>query len=58
MASAVSGWLIRAPVRASEDTQDLGEQDVVIIAVKGPALSSVAQGIAPCWDRTLSFCLP
>jgi 2-dehydropantoate 2-reductase len=34
-------------VRASADPADLGVQDVVIIAVKAPALAEVAQAIAP-----------
>jgi 2-dehydropantoate 2-reductase len=52
------GWRLReagaAPdavrvsaIRAVDDPRTLGAQDVVIIAVKGPALSDVAQGIAP-----------
>lgn len=40
--------LVQAPVAgASEHASDLGVQDLVIIAVKGPALASVAQGLAP-----------
>nr|3GHY_A Chain A, Ketopantoate reductase protein [Ralstonia solanacearum MolK2]3GHY_B Chain B, Ketopantoate reductase protein [Ralstonia solanacearum MolK2] len=35
------------PVRATHDAAALGEQDVVIVAVKAPALESVAAGIAP-----------
>ncbi|WP_066342254.1 2-dehydropantoate 2-reductase [Azohydromonas lata] len=38
---------ITAPVRASDRAADLGEQDLVVIAVKGPALTAVAQDIAP-----------
>lgn len=41
------GELLTAPVHASDDASDLGVQDLVIIAVKGPALTAVAQGIAP-----------
>ena len=41
------GELIRAPVRASDKAADLGEQDLVIIAVKGPALTAVAGGVGP-----------
>lgn len=37
----------RLPVRVAEDPQMLGVQDLVIIAVKGPALPAVAAGIAP-----------
>jgi 2-dehydropantoate 2-reductase len=40
--------LIQAPVQAaSESPGDLGVQDLVVIAVKGPALTAVACGIAP-----------
>jgi 2-dehydropantoate 2-reductase len=40
--------LIQAPVaQASAQAADLGVQDLVIIAVKGPALTTVAQGLAP-----------
>ena len=42
------GELIQAPcVAASADAAELGVQDLVVIAVKGPALSQVARGIAP-----------
>jgi 2-dehydropantoate 2-reductase len=41
------GALLQAPVRASERAGELGAQDLVIIAVKGPALTAVARGIAP-----------
>ncbi len=39
--------LVQAPARASSSPADLGPQDLVLIAVKGPALASVAQGLAP-----------
>ena len=39
--------LLQAPARAAERAAELGVQDLVIIAVKGPALSTVAAGIAP-----------
>jgi 2-dehydropantoate 2-reductase len=39
--------LVQAPASASSDARDLGEQDLVVIAVKGPALASAVQGIAP-----------
>jgi 2-dehydropantoate 2-reductase len=40
--------LLQAPVAAvSEHAADLGEQDLVILAVKGPALSQVARQIGP-----------
>lgn len=38
---------IRAPVAASADPAELGTQDAVIVAVKAPALASVAAGIEP-----------
>lgn len=41
------GSLVQAPAVASDDPQALGVQDVVVIAVKGPALSEVALRIAP-----------
>jgi len=39
--------LVQAPATASEHAAELGVQDLVIIAVKGPALTQVARGIAP-----------
>ena len=39
--------LVQAPAHATDRPVDLGVQDLVVIAVKGPALASVAQGIAP-----------
>ncbi|GAA5232537.1 2-dehydropantoate 2-reductase [Verticiella sediminum] len=49
------GWRVRggdgeerrAPVRASADPAELGVQDVVVIAVKGPALAEVSPRLAP-----------
>jgi 2-dehydropantoate 2-reductase len=41
------GALVQAPARASADAAALGVQDLVIVAVKGPALGAVARGIAP-----------
>ena len=38
---------IAGPVRASADPATLGVQDVVVIAVKAPALADVARRIAP-----------
>ncbi len=38
---------IHAAVKASADPAELGPQDAVIVAVKAPALASVAAGIAP-----------
>ena len=41
------GQRISAPCQASDDPAELGVQDLVVIAVKAPALSAVAQRIAP-----------
>jgi 2-dehydropantoate 2-reductase len=41
------GALLQSPVLASQRSADLGPQDLVVIAVKAPALSAVAQDIAP-----------
>ena len=41
------GELLAAPVRASANPAELGEQDLVLIAVKAPALGAVAAAIAP-----------
>lgn len=41
------GTLTTAPARASDNAAELGVQDVIIIAVKGQALASVARQIAP-----------
>jgi 2-dehydropantoate 2-reductase len=41
------GALITAPARVAESPADLGVQDLVVIAVKGPALASVAAAIVP-----------
>ena len=43
--------LLQLPVRASARPAELGVQDLVIIAVKGPALAAVAQDIAPLLGR-------
>ena len=39
--------LLQAPVSASSDARELGAMDLVVIAVKGPALPAVAAAIAP-----------
>jgi len=39
--------LVQAPAHAVEHARELGVQDLVVIAVKGPALTAVAQAIAP-----------
>ena len=48
------GWRLRsgdaftqAPARANADPTELGVQDLVVVAVKGPALGAVAAAIAP-----------
>jgi 2-dehydropantoate 2-reductase len=41
------GGLLQAPARAAASADQLGTQDLVVIAVKGPALPAVARGIAP-----------
>lgn len=39
--------LIQAPATAAEGAAELGIQDLVVVAVKAPALPEVARGIAP-----------
>ncbi|MDE2368816.1 MAG: 2-dehydropantoate 2-reductase [Burkholderiales bacterium] len=41
------GSLLQAPARASDQAAELGAQDLVVIAVKAPALGAVAAQIAP-----------
>ena len=38
---------VAVPVRASADPATLGIQDLVVVAVKAPAMASVAQAIGP-----------
>jgi 2-dehydropantoate 2-reductase len=52
------GWRLRqadsvltAPALASENPAELGVQDLVIVAVKGPALAQVARSIGPLLDE-------
>ena len=45
------GELLSAPALASDRAAELGVQDLVVIAVKGPALTEVARGIAPLLGR-------
>ena len=40
------GGLRQAPIHAVDDIAALGEQDLVILAVKGPALAQVAPAVA------------
>jgi len=44
---AGAGGLLQANAHASDRAADLGPQDLVIIAVKGPALAQLAASIAP-----------
>ncbi|WP_291082041.1 2-dehydropantoate 2-reductase [Hydrogenophaga sp.] len=46
-----NGRLIGAPVKASSSAVALGVQDLVIVAVKAPALAEVARSIAPLIGR-------
>ncbi len=41
------GEALSAPVRASANPADLGVQDLVVVAVKAPAMADVAKSIAP-----------
>jgi 2-dehydropantoate 2-reductase len=41
------GRTLTAPVQVVEDTRALGAQDLVIVAVKGPALAAVAAQVRP-----------
>ena len=41
------GKLLSAPARVAESATELGLQDLVVIAVKGPAMQAVAATIAP-----------
>ncbi|HEY1460844.1 MAG TPA: 2-dehydropantoate 2-reductase [Casimicrobiaceae bacterium] len=43
----MSGSLVTAPAKVASAPAELGAQDLVIVAVKGPALASVAASIAP-----------
>ncbi|GAC1538251.1 MAG: 2-dehydropantoate 2-reductase [Ramlibacter sp.] len=42
-----NGETVSAPVRSTSDPAQLGVQDLVVIAVKAPAMAQVAQAIAP-----------
>ncbi|WP_427914078.1 2-dehydropantoate 2-reductase [Ramlibacter sp. MMS24-I3-19] len=41
------GGTLPAPVRASSDPAELGVQDLVVVAVKAPAMAEVARAIGP-----------
>lgn len=44
---AAAGDTIEARVRASDDARELGAQDIVVVALKGPALPAVAPSLTP-----------
>jgi 2-dehydropantoate 2-reductase len=44
------GTLLQAPVQAVADSRALGPQDLVVVAVKGPAMPAVASGMSPLLD--------
>src|SRR5262245_1360769 len=39
---AMDGAVVSAPVAVVDDTRGVGEQDLVVLAVKGPSLAGVA----------------
>jgi len=41
----ISGERIQVPLRASDKPEDLGQPDLIVLAVKGPALASVAPAV-------------
>lgn len=43
----MNGRELNAPIHASDDARALGPQDLVIVALKGPALAAAAQGLQP-----------
>ncbi|MES2937265.1 MAG: 2-dehydropantoate 2-reductase [Pseudomonadota bacterium] len=45
--STSSGKTVQVPIHASADPATLGAQDIVIVAVKAPAMAEVARGIGP-----------
>ncbi len=45
------GTLVAVPARVAEQPSELGPQDLVVVAVKGPALASIAAAISPLLDR-------
>ena len=42
-----AGQETSTPIHASDDARELGPQDLVIVALKGPALAAAAQGLQP-----------
>jgi 2-dehydropantoate 2-reductase len=47
----IGGERLTGPARVAEEPRDLGAQDLVVIAVKAPALGDVAARIAPLLHR-------
>ena len=47
----LNGTLLTAPARASDSATELGTQDVVVIAVKGPALPALAPVLKPLFGK-------
>jgi len=47
----MGGELLTAPARVADDPRELGLQDLVVIAVKAPALSEIAPRIVPLLAR-------
>jgi 2-dehydropantoate 2-reductase len=45
------GTLLSVPARVAEKAGELGAQDLVIVAVKGPSLAGIARTIAPLLGR-------
>ena len=43
----MNGRELNAPIHASDDARELGPQDLVIVALKGPALAAAAHGLQP-----------
>jgi 2-dehydropantoate 2-reductase len=52
-----AGHTATVPVRASSNPADLGVQDLVVVAVKAPAMAGVAQAIGPLLGPT-PWCSP
>src|SRR5438128_3393605 len=47
----MNGERVASPVDASPEPSALGVQDIVFVAVKGPALPAIAQTMAPLLGR-------
>src|SRR5262245_21072463 len=47
----IGGKTITARVRATDNPETLGAQDVVFLTVKAPALAGAARGVAPLLGR-------